>query len=124
MKRILSVLPERSFEDIETAMRSISLISSGIAVVLMVGGMIELWAFGNSADLSHVAVVPLRSLMRLQGGSAGVLALSAGVVLLALVPTFRVMLALGIYLRRNQIRNIAITIVVILELLISFYHGS
>ena len=34
------------------------------------------------------------------------------------------MLALGIYLRRNQIRNIAITIVVILELLISFYHGS
>ena len=105
-------------------MRDVSLAASILASILMIAGVLDLWLTGFPWDPNAVAIVPLRSLLRLRGGGAGILALSGGVVLLALVPTVRVILALGIYLRQGKISSALVTLVVVLELLVSFYHGG
>jgi len=124
VKKLFSILPERSFHDIEAAMRNVSLAASALASILMVAGLLDLWFAGMPGNLPAVPAVPLRSLLRLQGGTAGILALSAGIVLLSVVPTVRVVLALGIYLRQGRARSAVISLIVILELLVSFYHGG
>jgi uncharacterized membrane protein len=50
--------------------------------------------------------------------------MSAGIVVLALLPMLRVLLALSIYLRNRQVLNVVVALLVFVELLMSVRTGG
>ncbi len=123
MRPLSRWLPERSERDIESAARTVSFVVSTASLILMLGGLLDLGMQGYGFNLPGRPTVPLTLLVRLGGLPAGALAMSAGIILLALLPAIRVFLALGIYIRRRDRLDALIAIVVILELLVSMHIG-
>jgi uncharacterized membrane protein len=110
--------------DLEARMQRISLLTSLIGVGLMVFGFAGLIMHGNSLSMPGMATVSpllIKSGVRI---SQSLLAMSAGIVVLALLPILRVLLALSLYFRNRQILNVVVALIVCIELLVSVRAGG
>jgi uncharacterized membrane protein len=110
--------------DLEGAMKQVSLLLSLIGFGLMVAGLVLMLLAGatfSSTGTSALAPFPLSAWTK---ASPGLVVTSAGIILLALLPIVRVLLALRLYLRGRNLRDAAATVVVFLELLLSIRAGG
>lgn len=110
--------------DLETRMRKISLVTSLVGLGLMAFGFVDVLIHGTS--LSIPGITALSPLMLESGGRIplGLATMSAGIVVLAWLPILRVLLALSLYLRNRQLLNVAVALLVFIELLVSVRTGG
>jgi hypothetical protein len=113
-------------DDLEARMQKISLWVSLLAMGLMVAGFVGMLLGGLPDSLPGGSVLPLPALAHPThaGAPASLMAMSAGIVLLALLPTLRVVLALVLYARRRGFLNAVVALVVLLELITSMGSGG
>lgn len=109
---------------LEAIMRRVSQIISGVALGLMGVGFVRVWARNGLPALPGEPAIPLPTLLQIHREPAGLMAMSVGIVLLALLPTVRVLLALLLYLRRQRIPEGVAGLLVLLELLLSMRTGG
>ncbi len=104
-------------------MQKVSLLTSAIGLGLMVAGF--LYTFFSGASLSIPGASTLQpAVFKTNTPIPAALALmSGGIVLLALLPIARVLLAAWLYGRRRDILNASVALVVFIELLISLQGG-
>jgi uncharacterized membrane protein len=105
-------------------MQKVSLAVSLVALGLMIVGFVSTLLDQGSASLSEDSGVSFSKLIRFRAVPPNLLAMSAGIVLLALLPCVRVVLAVWIYIRRKEIVNLLVALVVLLELLMSMRTGG
>ncbi|MBI3951550.1 MAG: DUF1634 domain-containing protein [Acidobacteria bacterium] len=117
-------ISDKASSDLEAAMRKVSVVVSLVALGLMMVGFVATLMEGASFAVSGDSVVSLSALVRLRGVPMNLLAMNAGIVLLALLPSARVLLAVWLYVRRRDVLNIFVALVVLLELLLSMRTGS
>lgn len=110
--------------DLEGQMRTVSQVVSAAAVVLMLAGLSGSVLAGSALALPGGSVIPVRDLLQLHVHPLGLAAMSGGVLMLALLPIIRVLLALGIYSRQRVPINALAALVVLVELLIGMRAGS
>ena len=109
-------LSDTSGEDLEVAMKRASLVVSLAALALMVGGLCWHLAAQRLREWPGDTVMPLTGLFHPRTTDPAILAVSAGVLLLGLLPAMRVVLALGIYAGRRRWADVVLAIIVVLEL--------
>jgi uncharacterized membrane protein len=114
----------KALGDLEATMQKVSLAVSLISLGLMVAGFADMVTNGASFSVPGNSVPPLSMFMRLSQVPASLAAMSAGIVLLALLPTARVLLALSLYFRRRDVLDGLVALIVFLELLLSMRAGG
>ncbi|MEZ4766828.1 MAG: DUF1634 domain-containing protein [Caldilineales bacterium] len=110
--------------DLEQHMRRVSQVVSAAAVGLMIAGAAATVLSGASLALPGGSVMALRDLLQLPIHPQALAAMSAGILMLALLPVLRVLLALGIYVRQRVLVNSIAALIVLVELLISMRAGG
>lgn len=110
--------------DLEQHMRRVSQVVSAAAVVLMVAGLLGTVMSGAALALPGGSVMALHDLLRLPIHPLALAAMSGGIVMLALLPVLRVLLALGIYARQRVLIDALAALIVLIELLISMRAGG
>jgi hypothetical protein len=111
-------------EDLEATMQRVSLIVSVVGLGLMLAGFVDMLIIGASFSVPGGSVLPLLRLSYPSQAPASLVAMSAGIVLLALLPAIRVLLALWLYLRRHSVLNTLVALIVFVELLLSMRAGG
>ncbi len=111
-------------DDLEATMQRISLIVSLVGLGLMLAGFVDMLIIGASFSIPGGSVLPLPRLTHPSQVPISLAAMSAGIVLLALLPSLRVLLALWLYLRRHNILNTLVALIVFVELLLSMRAGG
>ena len=96
--------------------RPISLLVSVIAMALMVTGFAISILQGVPGDLTSIAGTPLGAFLNPAQLATGPAAMSAGIILLSLLPSVRVLLACWRYIRDRDLRNLLVGIAVLTEL--------
>ena len=122
--RKTSITIESPPNDLEATMQKLALVVSLVGLALMMSGFVIRFFYHLTWSLPGVSVLPLVMLLHPDTGTLGLEAMSAGIVLLALLPTARVLLALWLYLRQRSWLNSLAALVVLVELLISMRAGS
>ena len=112
------------YSDLETRMQKISLVTSLLGLGLMVFGFVDVLIHG--IPLAIPGMVALSPLMIKLGTQIplGLATMSAGIMILALLPILRVLLALSLYLRNRQVLNVVVALLVFIELLVSVRAGG
>jgi uncharacterized membrane protein len=105
-------------------MRTISLVISLLGLGLMVFGFADVLLHGASLSLPGMAALSPSLLKAGTQIPLGLAAMSAGIVLLSLLPILRVLLALSLYVRGRQTLNVLVALVVFVELLASARMGG
>ncbi|MFZ0610871.1 MAG: hypothetical protein WAM73_01390 [Desulfobacterales bacterium] len=124
MTRKFETPEEAPAKRLEGRMQKVSLVVSLAGLGLMGFGLIDMLVSGDSFALPGIAVVALQRLVFLKPVSPPGLALaSAGILLLGLLPTMRVLLALWLYVRTRDLFGALFGAVVLLELLLSIHLG-
>jgi uncharacterized membrane protein len=110
--------------ELEARMQKISLVTSLVGLGLMAFGFADLIIRGDS--LSIPGMTALSPLLIKPGTqmSLSLLAMSVGIVILALLPILRVLLALSLYIRNRQVLNVVVALIVFIELLASVRTGG
>lgn len=116
-------IEHKSEDDFEVRMQKISLAVSFLAMGLMVAGYLDMVLRGFHSALPGRSVLPLTSLTHLTQAPADLAAMSAGILLLVLLPTTRVLLAGLLYARRRGFLNALVALLVLVELLASMRGG-
>lgn len=111
-------------KDLEATMQKISLVTSLLGLGFMVFGFVDMLAHGTSLAIPGVAALSPQILKSGTEIPLSLLAMSAGIVVLALLPILRVLLALSLYLRNRQVLNVVVAFVVFIELLASVRTGG
>jgi hypothetical protein len=109
--------------DIEATMKQVSLLLSVAGFGLMVAGLVVMLLEGvtfSSTGISALSPLPLSDWAK---ASPGLIVTSLGIILLALLPIVRVLLALRLYLRGRNLKDSGATLVVLVELFISIWAG-
>lgn len=104
-------------------MRRSSLAVSILAVLAMILGLGDILVSGSLDRLAGQPAMPVGSLLHPAGAPFGLLATSLGIVLMALLPGLRVLLAAALYAARREISDAAVALVVLVELLVSMLTG-
>lgn len=115
---------EETQSHLESMMQKISLVTSLLGLGLMVFGFSDWLIHGGSLSMPGVAAL---SPMMVKPGtrlSLGLGTMSAGIVVLALLPIVRVLLALSLYCRSRQVLNLVVALLVFIELLVSARTGA
>jgi uncharacterized membrane protein len=115
---------EETESNLEAKMQRISLVTSLVGLGLMIFGFVD--ALLHGASLSIPGVAALSPLLVKSGTEIplGLATMSAGIVILSLLPILRVLLALSLYLRNRQVLNMLVALVVFIELLVSVRTGG
>ena len=111
-------------KDLEATMQRVSLIVSVVGLGLMLAGFVDVLIIGASFSVPGGSVLPLLKLSHPSQAPASLVAMSTGIVLLALLPAIRVLLALWLYLRRHSVLNTLAALIVLMELLLSMRAGG
>jgi uncharacterized membrane protein len=111
-------------EDLEATTQRVSLSVSVVGLGLMLAGLVDMLIVGASFPLAGGSVLPLLKLLNPSQVPTSLVAMSTGIVLLALLPAIRVLLALWLYLRRHSILNTLVALIVLMELLLSMRVGG
>lgn len=85
----------------------------------MIGGFVGTALQGLLSALPGGSVLPFSAYAHPGQAPAGLFVMSAGILLLVLLPTMRVLLALLLYARQRGFLNAVVALLVLLELLIS-----
>jgi uncharacterized membrane protein len=104
-------------------MRRSSLAISAVAVASMLAGLGEGLVSGSLHGLTRQSAIPVPALLSPAGTPFGLFAMSLGIVLLALLPGLRVMLAAGLYAGRRRVGDALVALVVFVELVVSMLTG-
>jgi uncharacterized membrane protein len=112
-------LREGSMDDVDVAMKKASSVIASAAAILMLGGLLWFWADRGLSFWPGDPVTPLIKLIHPSVFREPLPVMSAGLGLLSLLPGLRILLALGIYLRRRKIMEGIVAAIVLLELLLS-----
>jgi hypothetical protein len=109
--------------DLEGRMQKVSLAISLLSLGLMVAGFLDMLVGGAMLSLPGISAVPP---VALGGGGipASLEVMSVGILLLALLPIIRVLLAAWLYVRHREILNMVVALVVLVELLLSMRSGG
>lgn len=110
--------------NMEAKMQKISLGTSLLGLGLMVFGFIYLVVQGDPLSIPGVAALSPQVIHTGAQISPSLLAMTAGIGVLALIPILRVLLALLIYLRNHQLLNVVVALVVFIELIVSIRMGG
>jgi uncharacterized membrane protein len=124
IKRLVAAGGPDQSGDLEGTMKQVSLLLSLAGFGLMVAGLVLMLLEGatfSSTEISALAPLPISDWA---GVSLGLAVTSVGIILLALLPIVRVLLALRLYWRGRNLRDAAATLVVFLELLLSIRIGG
>lgn len=108
----------------ETSMQKLSQVTSLIGLGLMVFGFVDVVIHGASLSLPGMAALSPPMIRSGRQISLSLAAMSAGIVILSLLPILRVLLALSQYLRKGQLLNMVVAFIVFIELLISARTGG
>jgi uncharacterized membrane protein len=106
-------------ENLELTMRKVSLVISLVGLGLMCFGFLGWLVDANSFLLPGESVPSLTGILRLQSTGLSLVAMSAGIVLLGLIPMIRVSLACWLYLRERELLGALFALIVLLELMLS-----
>jgi uncharacterized membrane protein len=110
-------------DDLEGTMKRVSLVLALVGFALMVAGLILMLSGGasfSSLGMSALSILPLAAWTH---ASLGLVLTSSGIILLALLPLVRVLLALRLYLKSQNLLDTGATLIVVLELLLSTWIG-
>jgi uncharacterized membrane protein len=110
--------------DLESRMQKISLVTSLIGLGLMVFGFVDMLAHGTSLSIPGTTALSLPMIKCGTRIPLSLLTMSVGIVVLALLPIVRVLLALSLYLRNRQVLNVVVALLVFIELLVSVRVGG
>ena len=110
--------------DLEAREQKISLVTSLVGLGLMIFGFADLVMHGASLSVPGVSALSPLAITAGAQISPSLLAMSAGIVVLALLPILRVLLALSLYLRERQVLNVVVAAIVFVELLVSLRTGG
>jgi uncharacterized membrane protein len=110
--------------ELEATMQKLALVVSLTGLSLMVSGFVIKLFIGMTWSLPGLAVLPLPALAHPLQEPLSLDAMSAGIVLLALLPSARVLLALWLYIRQRNLVNVLAALVVFLELIWSLHAGA
>jgi uncharacterized membrane protein len=111
-------------DGLEERMQKVSLGVSLAGVGLMVAGFVDMLINKASSSIPGGSVLPLPMFIHLSRVPVSLVAMSAGIVLLAMLPALRVLLALWLYLRHREMLNFLAALIVFLELLLSIRVGG
>lgn len=111
-------------KDLEARMQKISLLTSVISLGLMVFGFVDMLIHGTSPSIPGIAALSPLMITSATRIPLGLATMSAGIVVLALLPILRVLLALSLYLRNRQVLNVVVALLVFIELLVSVRTGG
>lgn len=114
-----SSAPQESAGRLEVRMQKVSLLFSTAAFGLMVYGFIRSWMACPSFSLPGHPLPPFQNLLSRPSISLGLTWMGAGMLLLGMLPSVRVLLALWLYFRSKNLRSMFIALIVLLELLLS-----
>jgi uncharacterized membrane protein len=106
-------------ENLEVKMRKVSLVISLVGLGLMCFGFLGWLVSATSFLLPGDSVTSLASIVRLHWTGWSLVAMSAGILLLGMIPTIRVTLACFLYLRERDLLGAVIALIVLLELMLS-----
>ncbi len=109
---------------LEVTMRRVSAVISFIAVLLMGTGFISTFVFGTLPPIPGEAALDPKQLVTFAHTSWGLWAMSAGIVLLALLPALRVFLAIVLFYYKKDYLDVGTGFVVLLELIVSMQMGG
>lgn len=104
-------------------MRRIAGVISVTAVVLMITGFAISFFLHPLPRVPGAPALPASAVWRFQVNDWGMWAMSAGILLLALLPMARVLLAIWMFLRSRDLLDTVVALVVLVELLISMRVG-
>jgi uncharacterized membrane protein len=110
--------------DLETIMRRLSQLISGLALGLMLAGFISMLFIQIPLLLPGVSSIRLAEILDNSHLPFGLYAMSIGIVLLASLPALRVFVALILFLPGGDWLNILAALLVFLELLLSTIVAS
>lgn len=122
LEETLSYNPELAGE-LESRMQKVSLVVSVVGLGLMILGFIAQVITGSALSIPGSSVLSFIMLAHLAEAPLSLAAMSIGIILLALLPMVRVVLALWLYLHGHNLVNMAAALVVMLELLMSLFSG-
>ncbi len=108
-------------QKLDAAMRKVSILISIIALLMMGFGFVDSVLTNPHFLFPGPSVVPVENLVRLQFTSTGLACMSGGIILLSLLPLFRVVLAIYFYFRSKDMFDSAVSFVVCIELLLSMH---
>lgn len=111
-------------EALEGRMQKVSLAVSLLGLGLMAVGLGDNLINGANYFLPGPSALTFGNLINLRSESLGTFTVSLGVILLALIPGIRVIMALLLYLRLRDLFSICVTMAVLMELLTSIYLGA
>ncbi|NPA90652.1 MAG: DUF1634 domain-containing protein [Chloroflexi bacterium] len=106
---------------LEAHMRRISALVSFAAVLLMAVGFVDVLLSTPIHEFPGPAALSIADLVRPHHVPWGLWAMSAGIVLLALLPMLRVFLALILFFRLRRWIDVAAGFIVFVELLLSIH---
>lgn len=110
--------------DMEAATRKVSVIVSVLALSLMIVGFADAVLGGMALTVPGSSVLPISRLVHVGQVPLSLAAMSAGVLLLALLPTVRVLLAAVLYIAQRGTLNVAASLAVLVELILSMRAGG
>jgi uncharacterized membrane protein len=110
--------------NIDAKMQKISLGTSLLGLGLMVFGFVDLLVHGTALSIPGMAALSPQMIYSGAQISPSLLAMTAGIAVLALIPLLRVLLALGVYLWNRQVLNVVVALIVFIELVVSIRTGG
>lgn len=111
-------------DGLEAKMQKVSLVVSVAGLSLMASGFVGTLVNGASFSVPGGSVLPLPMLLHPSQIPVSLIAMSTGILLLALLPTARVLLALWLYIRHRDGLDTVVALIVVLELLLSMRTGG
>lgn len=110
-------------EKLEITMQLLSRVVSLVGIGFMSFGFIRLIIVRGILNIPGNPTLPFPEFLELTHEPISFLAMSGGIILLALLPSVRVLIALFTYLRRKDIFDVLVAVIVFLELLFSIRSG-
>lgn len=124
MRKKQGVGESKTLYDLEAVMQKVSLVVSLVALSLMGGGYSYLLVQETAWSLPGESVLSWPAFLDFAHAQWSLEVMSAGIILLSLLPSVRVFLVLWLFIRRRSIVDILVTVIVLAELLLSMRAGG
>jgi uncharacterized membrane protein len=115
---------KKHYSDLEVRMQRLSFVTSVLGFGLMILGFADMLFLGASLSIPGTAALSIPMIRSGTHIPVSLLTMSAGIVVLALLPVLRVLYALSLYLHGRQILNVVVAFLVFIELLVSVRTGG
>jgi uncharacterized membrane protein len=111
-------------QKLEETMQKVSRVVSLTGLGLMLAGLIAYFSSSTNYSLPGEPVIPLQNYLQAGGDPLSLVLMSTGILLFALLPLLRVILALWTYSSKKAWLNTLASFIVFLELLFSMRTGA